>query len=47
VHFCGLDRGVSAFLINASSLALNLLAIRPLDGGQLLLAVRLRLARAR
>ena len=41
-HVCN-----AAFLINASALALNLLPFRPLDGGQLLLAARLRLARAR
>jgi Zn-dependent protease len=35
----------AAFVLNAIALAVNLLPIRPLDGGQLLLAARLRLAR--
>jgi Zn-dependent protease len=37
----------AAFVMNAIALAVNLLPIRPLDGGQLLLAARLRLARTR
>ena len=37
----------AAFVLNAIALAVNLLPIRPLDGGQLLLVARLRLARRR
>ena len=36
----------SMFLINSVALAVNLLPFRPLDGGQLLTAARLRLSRA-